>query len=40
MIKDLYPRYLFVLDFVIQDNVDGIKNVNIVDFIANNSNLI
>ena len=30
-IRELYPRYLFVLDFIFQKNVDGIKNVNIVD---------
>lgn len=38
-IRELYPRYLFVLDFIFQKNVDGIKNVNIVDFIANNNDL-
>ncbi len=38
-IKELYPRYLFVLDLVLQKNVDGIKNVNIVDFIYNRQDL-
>ena len=38
-IKDLYPRYLFLLDLVIKDNVNGIKNVNIAKFIANNEEL-
>ena len=38
-IKDMYPRYLFVLDMVLQNNIDGVKNVNIVDFIINNENL-
>lgn len=35
-IKELYPRYLFVLDLILQKNIDGINNVNIVDFIYNN----
>lgn len=39
MIKDMYPRYLFVLDLVFQNNVNGINNVNIVDFIINNRDL-
>ena len=39
-IKDLYPRYLFLLDMIINENVEGIKNVNIVKFIANNEELI
>lgn len=38
-IKDLYPRYLFLLDLVINENVNGIKNVNIVKFISNNEKL-
>ena len=38
-IKELYPRYLFVLDLVLQKNIDGINNVNIVDFIYNNDEL-
>ncbi len=38
-IKDLYPRYLFVLDLIFQKNIDGIKNVNIVDFIYNKEDL-
>lgn len=39
-IKDFYPKYLFVLDFTLQKNVNGIHNVNIVDFIYNNEDLI
>lgn len=39
-IKDLYPRYLFILDFTFQKNVNGIHNVNIIDFIYNNEDLI
>lgn len=38
-IKDMYPRYLFLLDLIFKDNVDGIKNVNIAKFIANNQDL-
>lgn len=38
-IKELYPRYLFVLDMILQKNVNGINNVNIVDFISNNKKL-
>lgn len=38
-IKDMYPRYLFVLDIILQRNVDGIKNVNLAKFLANNENL-
>lgn len=38
-IKEMYPRYLFVLDLILQKNINGIKNVNIVDFIYNNENL-
>ena len=38
-IRDMYPRYLFLMDFIINKNVDGINNVNIVDFIANNEEL-
>ena len=38
-IKTLYPRYLFISDLVFRQNVDGINNVNIVDFIYNNENL-
>ena len=32
-IKEMYPRYLFTSDMIFQKNVDGIHNVNIVDFI-------
>ncbi len=39
-IKDMYPRYLFVMDLVLQKNVNGIKNINIIDFIANNEELV
>ena len=38
-IKELYPRYLFILDLVLQKNVNGINNVNIVDFIYNKKDL-
>lgn len=38
-IKDMYPRYLFLMDFVIHQNDDGIQNINIVDFITNNDDL-
>lgn len=38
-IRDMYPRYLFILDIVLQKNYEGIKNVNIVDFISNNQDL-
>lgn len=39
-IKEMYPRYLFVFDLILQKNVNGIKNVNIVDFIYNNEDLV
>ncbi len=38
MIKELYPRYLFTMDMLLQKR-DGINHVNIVDFIYNNRNL-
>lgn len=38
-IKEMYPRYLFVADMIFQKNVNGINNVNIVDFIYNNEEL-
>lgn len=38
MIKELYPRYLFTMDMLLQKR-DGINHVNIVDFIFNNKNL-
>lgn len=38
MIKDLYPRYLFTMDMLLQRR-DGINHLNIVDFIYNNKNL-
>jgi hypothetical protein len=38
-IKEMYPRYLFVSDLILQQNVNGIKNVNIIDFIYNKQDL-
>ena len=38
-IKEMYPRYLFVSDLVLQKNTEGIHNVNIVDFIYNKEEL-
>ena len=38
-IKELYPRYLFVADLIFQKNINGINNINIVDFIYNNEEL-
>ena len=38
MIKELYPRYLFTMDMLLQKR-DGINHVNIIDFIYNNKNL-
>lgn len=38
MIKELYPRYLFTMDTLLQKR-DGINHVNLVDFIYNNKNL-
>ena len=38
-IKEMYPRYLFVADLIFQKNIEGIKNVNIIDFIYNNQDL-
>lgn len=38
-IREMYPRYLFVADLIFQRNIDGIKNINIVDFIYNNEDL-
>lgn len=38
MIKELYPRYLFTMDMLLQKR-DGVNHVNIVDFIFNNKNL-
>jgi predicted AAA+ superfamily ATPase len=37
-IRDLYPRYLFTMDMLLQKR-DGINHLNIVDFIYNNKNL-
>lgn len=39
-IKEMYPRYLFVSDLVLQDNIIGINVVNIVDFIYHNEDLV
>ena len=38
MIKELYPRYLFTMDMLLQKR-DGVKHENIVDFIYNNKML-
>ena len=38
-IKEMYPRYLFMTDLVLQKNIAGINNVNIVDFIYNKEDL-
>ena len=38
-IKEMYPRYLFLADIILQENIDGINNVNIVDFIYENREL-
>ena len=38
MIKDLYPRYLFTMDMLLQKR-DDVKHENIVDFIYNNKML-
>ncbi|MFQ9296998.1 MAG: ATP-binding protein [Clostridia bacterium] len=37
-IKDMYPRYLFTMDLLLQ-NRDGVNNVNIADFISENKEL-
>lgn len=39
MIKDLYPRYLFTMDILLQKR-DGVNHLNIVDFIYNNKKLL
>jgi len=38
-IKEMYPRYLFVADLIFKKNIDGINNVNIIDFIYNKEDL-
>ncbi len=38
-IKEMYPRYLFTLDLIFQKNINGINNINIIDFISNNKDL-
>lgn len=37
-IKDMYPRYLFTLDRLMQER-DGVNHCNLLDFIMNNKNL-
>lgn len=37
-IKNMYPKYLFTSDVLLQDR-DGVKNVNIADFIFKNEDL-
>ena len=37
-IKNMYPKYLFTSDVLLQDR-DGVINVNIADFIYNNKEL-
>lgn len=34
-IKDNYPRYVITLDYLLEQR-DGIKNVNLIDFISKN----
>ena len=38
LIKELYPRYLFTMDILLQKR-DGINHLNLVDFIYNNKKL-
>ena len=38
MIKELYPRYLFTMDLLLQKR-DGVNHINLVDFIYNNKKL-
>lgn len=38
LIKEMYPRYLFTMDMLLQER-DGVKHVNLVDFIFNNKRL-
>jgi predicted AAA+ superfamily ATPase len=38
MIKELYPRYLFTMDMLLQKR-EGVSHLNIVDFIYNNKKL-
>lgn len=38
MIKEMYPRYLFTMDMLLQRR-DGVNHFNIVDFIYNNKEL-
>jgi len=37
-IKNMYPKYLFTTDVILQ-NRDGVINVNVADFISNNKDL-
>lgn len=38
-IRDMYPRYLFLLDIIVKENFEGIRNINIAKFISNNEEL-
>lgn len=38
-IKELYPRYIFTMDFTFQKNVEGIMIENIINFISENREL-
>ena len=38
-IKELYPRYIFTLDLILQKNIGGIMIENIVDFLSDNKEL-
>ena len=38
-IKEFYPRYLFLLDYVFKDNDMGVNTVNIAQFIYDNKDL-
>jgi hypothetical protein len=37
-IRDSYPKYVFTLDSLLQRR-NGIKHLNLIDFIANDSDL-
>ena len=37
--RDHYPRYLFTLDTLLQKR-DGVKHVNLIDFIAEGRDLV
>lgn len=38
-IKEMYPRYLFLLEIILQRNIEGVNSKNIVDFIYNEEEL-